>query len=75
MRTRRGDGDVRPLVDLVGDHLDRNRVLARPCHWPEGPQPTGHFIFSSFFFPAAIIVAYLVHDRTEDPGGAMAGVS
>jgi len=36
---------------------------------------TGCFIFSLFLFPAAIIAAYLVHDRTEVPGGAPAAVS
>ena len=36
----------------------------------------GHsFIVSLFFFPAAIIAAYLVHDRTEVPAGATAAVS
>src|ERR1039458_311579 len=38
MRTRRGGGHVRPLVDLARSHLDRDRVLARPCRRPEGPQ-------------------------------------
>ena len=33
------------------------------------------FIFSLFFFPAALIVAYLTHDRTEVPGGERAAVS
>ena len=43
--------------------------------WParvagrKGHSFIGYFIFSLFFFPAAIIVAYLVHDRTEVPGG------
>jgi Sulfatase len=37
-RTRRGYGHIRHLVDLVCCHLDRNRVLARPCRWPKGPQ-------------------------------------
>jgi hypothetical protein len=36
---------------------------------------TGHFIFSLFFFPAAVITACLVHDHTEVPGGAPAAVS
>ena len=45
--------------------------------WParEGHTFIGYFIFSLFFFPAAIIVAYLVHDHTQVPGGATAAVS
>jgi hypothetical protein len=35
----------------------------------------GYFIVSLFFFPAAIIAACLVHDRTEVPAGATAAVS
>ena len=44
--------------------------------WParvadrKGHSFIGYFIFSLFFFPAAIIVAYLVEDRTRVPGGA-----
>jgi len=44
--------------------------------WParvagrKGHSFIGYFIFSLFSFPAAIIVAYLVHDRTQDPGTA-----
>jgi hypothetical protein len=43
--------------------------------WParvagrKGHSFIGYFIFSLFFFPAAIIVAYLVHDRTQTPAG------
>ena len=39
--------------------------------WParvagrKGHSFIGYFIFSLFFFPAAIITAYLVHDRTH----------
>ena len=36
---------------------------------------TGCLIFSLFLFPAAIIAAYLVHDRTEVLGGRTAAVS
>ena len=36
------------------------RVAARKGH-----SFLGYFIFSVFFFPAALIAAYLVHDRTE----------
>jgi hypothetical protein len=38
--------------------------------WParvagrKGHSAVGYFIFSLFFFPAALIVAYLVEDRT-----------
>src|SRR4249920_3566617 len=49
--------------------------------WParvagrKGHSFIGYFIFSLFFFPAAIIVAYLVQDRTEVPGRATTAVS
>jgi hypothetical protein len=49
--------------------------------WParvagrKGHSFIGYFIFSLFFFPAAIIVAYLIHDRTQAPGGAPSAVS
>ncbi len=49
--------------------------------WParvagrKGHSFIGYFIFSLFFFPAALIVAYLVQDRTEVPGGVTAAVS
>ncbi len=49
--------------------------------WParaagrKGHSFIGYFIFSLFFFPAAIIVAYLVQDRTLRPGGARTAVS
>ena len=49
--------------------------------WParvarrKGHSFIGYFIFSLFFFPAAIIAAYLVHDRTQIPGGATTAVS
>jgi hypothetical protein len=41
--------------------------------WParvagrKGHSFIGFFIFSLFFFPAALIVAYLVHDRSHVP--------
>jgi hypothetical protein len=49
--------------------------------WParvagrKGHSFIGYFVFSLFFFPAAIIVAYLVQDRTEVPGRARTAVS
>ena len=49
--------------------------------WParvagrKGHSFIGYFIFSLFFFPAAIIVAYLVHDRTQVPGGGQRPLS
>lgn len=47
--------------------------------WParvagrKGHSFLGFFIFSLFFFPAAMIIAYLVRDRTQVPsaGGAV----
>jgi hypothetical protein len=41
--------------------------------WParvagrKGHSFIGYFIFSLFFFPAAVIVAYMVHDRAQAP--------
>jgi hypothetical protein len=49
--------------------------------WParvagrKGHSFIGYFVFSLFFFPAALIVAYLVQDRTEVPGRAKTAVS
>jgi hypothetical protein len=49
--------------------------------WParvagrKGHSFIGYFIFSLFFFPAALIVAYLVHDRALAPGAERAAVS
>ena len=43
--------------------------------WParvagrKGHSFVGYFIFSLFFFPAALIVAYVVSDRTRVPVG------
>jgi hypothetical protein len=48
--------------------------------WParvagrKGHSFIGYFIFSLFFFPAALIVAYMVHDRGYiSPSAAHAG--
>lgn len=49
--------------------------------WParvagrKGHSFIGYFIFSLFFFPVALLVAYLAHDRTEVPGAAKTAVS
>ena len=49
--------------------------------WParvagrKGHSFIGYFIFSLFFFPAAIIAAYLVPDRTQIPAVATTAVS
>jgi hypothetical protein len=49
--------------------------------WParvagrKGHSFIGYFIFSLFFFPAALIAAYLVHDRNDVPGLAITAVS
>ena len=49
--------------------------------WParvagrKGHSFVGYFIFSLFFFPAAIIVAYLVQDRAQVPGRGRTAVS
>jgi len=49
--------------------------------WParvagrKGHSFIGYFIFSLFFFPAAIIAACLVHDRIQIPAGATTAVS
>jgi hypothetical protein len=43
------------------------RVAARKGH-----SFFGYFLFSIVFFPAALIVAYMVSDRTAGPGAALA---
>jgi hypothetical protein len=49
--------------------------------WParvagrKGHSFIGYFIFSLFFFPAALLVAYLAHDRTEVAGGITTALS
>ena len=43
------------------------RVAARKGH-----SFIGYFLFSVLFFPAALIVAYLVGDRTASHGAAVA---
>jgi hypothetical protein len=63
------------VVDLYRDSrdgLDRDRVLARPGRGRKGHSFLGYFIFSLFFFPAAIITAYLVPERTQVPPRAAA---
>ena len=46
-------------------------ILVAIAFWParvagrKGHSFLGFFVFSLFFFPAAIIVAYLVDDRTS----------
>jgi hypothetical protein len=51
------------VVDLDGLRLDRDRVLAARVAGRKGHSFIGYFIFSLFFFPAALIVAYLVPPR------------
>ena len=49
--------------------------------WParvagrKGHSFIGYFIFSLFFFPAALLVAYLVQDRTPVSAGPKTAVS
>jgi hypothetical protein len=50
--------------DHRGCDLDRDRILAGSCTGSKGPQLFGYFLFSLIFFPAALIVAYVVSDRT-----------
>jgi len=51
------------LVDPVRGHLDSHRLLAGRVAGRKGHNFLGYFIFSQIFFPAALIVAYLVRDR------------
>jgi hypothetical protein len=48
------------LDDSRGRDLDRDRVLAAR----KGHSFIGYFIFSLIFFPLALIVAYVVSDKT-----------
>jgi hypothetical protein len=52
------------LDDHRRDDLDRHRVLARACGATERRQLFGYFLSSLIFFPAALIVACMVSDRT-----------
>ena len=62
----REEGDHgRPVVDPDRGCLDRARVVARSSRRPKGRTSLGYFVFSLFFFPAAVIVAYLVEDRSR----------
>jgi hypothetical protein len=64
---RHGDRDVGnwfvALDDPVRRHRDSHRLLAGPRCRPQRAQLFGYFIFSLIFFPAALIVAYMVRDR------------
>jgi len=51
------------LDDPVRGHLDSHRLLAGRVAGRKGHSFFGYFIFSQIFFPAALIVAYLVRDR------------
>jgi len=51
------------LVDPVRGHLDSHRLPAGRVAGRKGHNFFGYFIFSQIFFPAALIVAYLVRDR------------
>jgi len=53
------------LDDPRACDLDRDRILARACCGSKGPQLIGYFLFSLIFFPAALIVAYMVSDKTS----------
>ena len=70
---REGDHGC-PVVDIDRSCLDRDRVLARPSAGRKGHSFFGYFVFSLFFFPAAIIVAYLVEDRTQSAVNQPPGV-
>jgi len=62
-RLRNGRCHDDNLVDLVRGDLGSYRLLACPGSRPQGHSFFGYLIFSLFFFPAAIIVAYMVPDR------------
>ena len=58
-------------VDHSDPHFDRDRVLAGArCRASKAHSFFLYFLFSLVFFPAALIVAYMVHDRQagHDPG-------
>ena len=60
-------------VPTTGATAAPHRIWVALAFWParvaarKGHSFLGYFIFSLFFFPAALIVAYLVHDRTHVP--------
>jgi hypothetical protein len=52
------------LDDSRGRDLDRGRILAGACCCSKGPQLFRLLPLSLIFFPAALIVAYVVSDKT-----------
>jgi hypothetical protein len=50
-------------IDSFFHHLGGDRLLARPSCARKGHSFLGYFLFSLIFFPAALIVAYMVQDR------------
>ena len=69
-----------PIINLI-IWLSLAMIWIAIAFWParvagrKGHSFIGYFIFSLFFFPAALIVAYLVGDRTRASGGERAAVS
>ena len=57
------------LDDPRARDLDRDRVLAGACCGSKGHSFFGYFIFSLIFFPAALIVAYVVSDKSAAASG------
>jgi hypothetical protein len=62
-----------PVVDLDRCRLDRIAFWPARVAGRKGRSFVGCFIFSLFFFPAALIVAYAVHDRAYLSPRAAAG--
>ena len=60
--------DELDLLDRFRDHLDRTGLLAGPGRRSQGPQLLGYFVLSLFFFPLALIIAYMLKDRTKAAG-------
>jgi hypothetical protein len=58
-----GGRHVVARIDRVLHHLGGHRLLARPHRRPQGASFLGFFLFSIVFFPAALIVAFMVQDR------------
>jgi hypothetical protein len=65
---KRGEVAAMPLILWILTVV----VWIAIAFWParvagrKGHSFIGYFIFSVFFFPAAVIVAYLVDDRTRE---------
>ena len=56
-------------LDHRGDHLDRRAFWPARVADRKGHSFFGYFVFSLFFFPLALLMAYLAQDRSRAKSG------